>query len=160
MFVLHHAAQPFHMQGISNMNKLQQIETDASATIDCHVAPNDPHVVRFQHAVKVNQDSDARYNLRWNFDFAGVKQGDILMLAARSMLIREQSNWRKAKDRLDADVWQDQTFVVTAMLAEGRKSADPATKVENMFAKMNVQDQKDFIAKHMPAVEKMVKEET
>ena len=128
------------------MNKLTKIETDASATITCKLAKNQPKVVRFEHAVKVDRDTNDRYNLRWNFDFGTVNEEEILKLAARSMLIRKQGEWRKAKDRINADEWQDVTFDVEVMLAEGRKSADPVTKVVNAVAKMSQAEKADLLA--------------
>ena len=128
---------------VLSMNKLQQIKTDASATINCTAMGKE---VNFTHSVKVEQDTKVRYNLNWTFDFATVAQSEILKLAARSMLIRKQGEWRKAKNRLDADVWDEVTFDVESMLAEGRKSADPVTKVVNAVAKMSQAEKADLLA--------------
>ena len=81
-----------------------------------------------------------RYNLRQSFDFTGVTFSEILILATRSLRIDVQGIWRKAKDRMNADVWQDRKWSVRDMLDQTRQKADPAQKVLNAAAKMSKQE--------------------
>ncbi len=117
------------------MNKLQAIPTGEQATLRTTIEGTVAHLV---FSVKENGDNGApRYNLEQSLDFVNVSDAEMIELASKPLRIDIQSTWRKAKDRMDADVWQDRTWNVREMLDQTRQKADPAQKVLNAAAKMS-----------------------
>lgn len=96
------------------------------------------------HTVKADRDSEVRFNLRWVLDFAGVKPAELMELAARTIIIRKQADWRKAKDR-QADRWQGLSIKVRDVLDETRATADPLTKAATQIDKMSDTEKADLL---------------
>ncbi|MBW8036440.1 MAG: hypothetical protein FVQ79_12655 [Planctomycetes bacterium] len=120
------------------MNKLQPMAADAQATLKTSIEAD---IVTVVFSVKPNGEKDTpRYNLEQHFDFHAVTEEEAWILATRSLRIDVQSMWRKAKDKMNADVWQDRKWSVRDMLDQTRQKADPAQKVLNAAAKMSKQE--------------------
>ena len=98
------------------------------------------------HTVRPNKDDPNRYQLTWTLDFKNCNDEQILELATRSAVIMIQADWRGSANRMDEKVWDNATFDVAAILAEGRKSADPALKAKNALAKLKEMDPEAFAA--------------
>ncbi len=131
------------------MNKLIAIKTDASAIISLNVDETG-NIATVQHSVKVDKlPKTPRFNLTWTFDFTKVGRKTLVELAVRSqaVLIKKQGTWRSAKNRMDADVWQNAMFEVMDMLAEGRQTATHEEKLAKEFNKMDRAEQLAMIAK-------------
>lgn len=141
-----------HNQKVYEMPKLQPIKEDENASISIAV---DEKAMRatVSHTVKENRASPARYQLKWVFDFSETPMVDVLKLATRTICIKVQADWRKAKDRMDAEKWQDATFKVEQVLAEGRKSADPVTKAKSAVSKLSKAEREALIAELLAANE-------
>ena len=100
------------------MKKLKPMAADEQATLHTTVT-GDKVSVTF--SVKPNgEKGTARYNLIQVFDFAHVSQTELYVLATRSLRIDVQATWRKASDKMDADIWQDRKWSVRAMLDQTR----------------------------------------
>ena len=89
-------------------------------------------------SVKPNGEKGSpRYNLTQHFDFTSVTVAEVLLLAVKPLRIDVQSVWRSAKDKMDADVWQDRKWSVRAMLDQTRQKADPTAKVLKVAESMS-----------------------
>ena len=120
------------------MKKLQPMAVDEQATLKSYIEDETVYVT---FSVKPDGEKGTpRYNLSQSFDFANVTHDELVALAVRSLRIDVQATWRKAKDKMDADVWQDRKWSVRAMLDQTRQKADPAQKVLNAAAKMSKQE--------------------
>jgi len=135
------------------MNKLQPMAADEQATLKTEAKS---HLVTVTFSVKPNgEKGTARYNLTQVFDFEGVKNEEVLILAVRSLRIDVQSTWRKAKDKMNADVWQDRKWSVRDMLDQTRQKADPVTKAVSNDHKMTAAERKA----HLELLTAMVEED-
>ena len=103
-------------------------------------------VVTVVHTVKPSDDSQSRYELTWKFDFADLSEDQLCELAVKPMLIRKQADWRKANNRMDGKVWDNQTFSVKEILENVRQAADPVTKAANTAKKMTAEQRKALLA--------------
>ena len=120
------------------MKKLQPMAADEQATLKTSIKAD---IATVTFSVKPNgEKGTARYNLTQRFDFYAVLPEEMIELAVRSLRIDVQATWRKAKDKMDADVWQDRKWVVRAMLDQTRQKADPTTKVLREAVKMSKQE--------------------
>ncbi len=109
------------------MKKMQLIGADEQATLNTSIAGKIATVV---FSVKPNGEKGTpRYNLTQTFDFANVSEAELIGLAVKPLRIDVQSIWRSAKDKMDADVWQDRKWSVRDMLDQTRQKADPTVKV-------------------------------
>ncbi len=109
------------------MTKLQPIGATDQATLNTSIEGRIATVV---FSVKPNGEKGTpRYNLTQTFDFENVSEGELIALAVKPLRIDVQSIWRSAKDRMDADVWQDRKWSVRSMLDQTRQKADPTVKV-------------------------------
>lgn len=116
------------------MKKLSPIPTDEQATLKTTVEGN---MVLILFSVKPNGDKGtARYNLEQMLDFEGVSQAELLEIASKPLRIDIQAEWRGAKDRMDAEVWQGRTWKVRDMLDGSRKKATKAQKASNAVSKL------------------------
>jgi hypothetical protein len=104
------------------------------------------HQVLVSHTVKESQADDVRFQLGWTFDFSKTSREDVLKLATRTICIKKQAEWRKAKNRMDAKIWDNVTFMVDEVLAEGRKSADPVTRAKGALSKLTKAERAVLIA--------------
>lgn len=133
------------------MNKLQAIPVGEQATLK---ATSTDTGVEVTFSVKENGEKGTpRYNLTWQFDFEGVTAQEVGILAARSLRIDGQATWRKAKDKMDADVWQDRKWSVRAMLDQTRQKGDLVTASARVAAKMTAAERKTHLANLMALVE-------
>lgn len=121
---------------------IKQIGKDETAKRDFVV---NGKMVAVTHTVRPNRETDNRYNLTWNVDFAGVTDAEVLELAARTIVIRLQHEWRQAKNKMDEKVWQNATFKVRAVLDESRKTADPLTKAEGLIGKLSAAEKAQLL---------------
>lgn len=127
------------------MNKLQAIPAGEQATLNTTTS-GVGKVVDVTFSVKENGEKGTpRYNLTWQFDFEDVTPGELAKLATRSLRIDGQATWRKAKDRMDADVWQDRKWSVRAMLDQTRQKADPVSKATKGAANMSAAERKEHL---------------
>ncbi len=134
------------------MKKLQPIPTGEQATLSTTIEADQTATVVF--SVKENSEKGTpRYNLTWTFDFNGVKPAELITLATRSLRIDGQATWRKAKDRMNADVWQDKKWSVRAMLDQTRQKGDPVQKGAKDAAKMTPAERKAHLATLMAMIE-------
>ena len=109
------------------MTKLQPIAADVQATLNTSIEGKIATVV---FSVKPNGEKGTpRYNLTQTFDFENVTESELIALAVKPLRIDVQSVWRSAKDKMDADVWQDRKWSVRDMLDQTRQKADPTVKV-------------------------------
>lgn len=132
------------------MKKLQAIPANEQAELLTNVEGETVHV---KFTVKENGDKGKpRYNLIWHFDFAEVKIEELRKLATRSLRIDGQAAWRKAKDRMDADVWQGRKWSVRAMLNQTRQKANPVARAEKDAAKMSPAERKVHVATIMAMI--------
>ena len=97
-------------------------------------------IVAFNHTVKPDEESPVRYQLHWRLDFSDLPMEDLLKLAARTVRIRLQQDWRKAKDKMDESKWDNRTFNVKAVLASTRQAASPLEKSEALVQKMSAEE--------------------
>ena len=135
------------------MNKLQPMAADEQATLKTVI---EGEIATVTFSVKPNgEKGTARYNLSQSFDFAGVSLEEIIGLATRSLRIDVQSMWRKAKNRMDAGVWQDKKWFVRDMLDQTRQKADPVTKAVSNDHKMTAKERKA----HLELLTAMVQED-
>ncbi len=117
------------------MTKLQAISTGEQATLRTTIEGKVAHLV---FSVKENGDNGApRYNLEQDLDFTGVSEAELIELASKPLRIDIQSTWRKAKDRMDSDIWQGRVWRVRDMLDQTRQKADPTAKVLKAAEKMS-----------------------
>lgn len=116
---------------------IKAITKDETARRDFKV---DGKRVKVVHTVRPDRDSDNRFNLTWTLDFGKVSDADVLELAARTITIRLQADWRKAKNKMDEKVWDHTGFDVAAILAEARQTADPLTKATRQIEKMSADE--------------------
>jgi hypothetical protein len=86
-----------------------------------------------------------QYNLQWKFDFSTCTPEEVLRLAARSIVIAKQGEWRKDKEQTNAERWHEVMFNVHDMLAEGRKTADPFTRAKGAAAKLSKAEREALI---------------
>ncbi len=122
------------------MNKLQPIAADVQATLKTTIDTDieGAELAHVTFSVKPNGEKGTpRYNLTQTFDFSHVTRKEIIELAVKPLRIDVQSIWRGAKDKMDADVWQDRAWKVRDMLDQTRQKADPATKVLKVAAGMS-----------------------
>ena len=126
------------------MNKLIALKVEDVAV---RSITKDGDIVTCVHTVKTDKVSTERFNLTWRFDFTGIPHDDVVMFAARAMLIKKQGKWRAAKDQNNSKVWDDLTISVSDMLTEGRKSASKEEKVSREFAKMSADEKVAMLAK-------------
>ena len=127
----------------TEMNKLQPMAANTQATLRTF---GKGETVEVTFTVKENGEKDtARYNLVWSFDFANVTADEVRKLATRSLRIDGQSTWRKARNKMDADIWQDKKWSVRAMLDQTKQKADPTQKVLNAAAKMTKAERRVLI---------------
>ncbi len=137
----------------SKMNKLQPMTVDEQATLKTSVFDN---IATVTFSVKPDgEKGTARYNLTQSFDFAGVSDEEMIGLAVRPLRIDVQAMWRKAKDRMNADVWQDRKWSVRDMLDQTRQKADPVTKAEKNDKAMTAKERKA----HLELLTAMVQED-
>ena len=109
------------------MKKLQSMAADEQASLHTTVTGDQVSVT---YSVKPNGEKGSpRYNLTNVFDFTGVSQSELYVLATRSLRIDVQAIWRKASDKMNSDVWQDRKFSVRSMLDQTRQKADPVAQV-------------------------------
>ncbi len=109
------------------MKKLQPIAADVQATLKTTIKGG---MASTTFSVKPNGEKGTpRYNLTQVFDFSNVTEAELIALAVKPLRIDVQSIWRSAKDKMDADVWQDRKWSVRAMLDQTRQKADPTVKV-------------------------------
>ena len=117
------------------MNKLQPIPSGEQATLFTTIKGKIAAVV---FSVKPNGEKGTpRYNLTQTFDFENVSEAELIALAVKPLRIDVQSIWRSAKDKMDADVWQDRKWSVRAMLDQTRQKADPTAKVLKVAESMS-----------------------
>ena len=122
------------------MNKLQPMAADEQATLKTSI---DGEIATVTFSVKPNGDTGApRYNLTQVFNFAGVSPEEMVALAVRPLRIDVQGVWRKAKDRMDADVWQGRKWSVRDMLDQTRQKADPVNKAVKNDTAMTAAERK------------------
>lgn len=117
------------------MRKLDKTET-ASRSI---VADAESNTVTVSHTVKPDANSDVRYQLEWTLNFADVTQAELLEMAARTMTIRKQAEWRKASNQMDENAWSNGvTISIREMLdAERSNAADPLAKAKAALSKLD-----------------------
>ena len=127
---------------MTSKQKLKAIPKGEQATLRTTVQGEKVTTV---HTVKPNGESQDRFNLTWTFDFSKVTKEELQKLAERTLRIKMQSNWRKAKDRMDAEIWDNRTFSVREILDTGRKSADPVEKVTNLVEKMSPEEKRALL---------------
>lgn len=128
------------------MKKLQPMPAGEQATLLTGIEGEIAHV---QFTVKENGNKGtARYNLIWHFDFANVAAEEILRLAVRSLRIDGQAAWRSAKDRMNADVWQDKTWSVRDMLDQTRQKASPEASAEKAINRLSKAERDALFAKY------------
>lgn len=96
--------------------------------------------VEVVHTVRPDQDDPNRYELVWRFNFENVTPAELLKLATKTILIICQRDWRKAKNRMDENVWDNRTFNVRDVLDEARKTADPAQRARSAASKLGRED--------------------
>ena len=99
------------------------------------------------HTVKEDRDTDVRTELTWTFDFSKCSQEQILELAERSIRIRKQADWRKAKDKSDATKWDKVTFDVAAELSE-RRTADPMQRAAKALEGLSPDQVAELLAQY------------
>ncbi len=127
------------------MKKLQPIPTGEQAILWTTI--RDDGIASLIFSVKENgEPGGPRYNLKQYLDFSGVTEKELLELASKPLRIDIQATWRAAKDRMDADVWQDKKWSVRAMLDRTRQKADPVTKATKNAAKMTAAERKVHLA--------------
>lgn len=116
------------------MAKITPISVTEPATKSYKVVDGKVSVI---HTVKPDNSSRDRYNLKWKFDFAGVSQNEIKLIAARTLTIRKQGEWRAAKNRMDGAIWNDCTFSVREILDGARRAKAPVEKIEDLLPKLS-----------------------
>lgn len=121
---------------------IKKLTKDDKATINMKV---DGKVVHVDHTVKTERDSPVRYQLHWALDFSNVKPEDILELAARTITIKLQADWRKSKNQLDEKSWDKVTFDVAGVLADSRRTVDPLTKAANAVQKLSADEKAELL---------------
>ena len=127
------------------MKKLQPMAADEQAVLKTTVE-DDLATVTF--SVKENGEKGTpRYNLTWHFDFVNVNGAELEALAIRSLRIDGQATWRKAKDKMNADVWQDRKWSVRAMLDQTRQKKSDADKAEDALGKLTQAERDAIFAK-------------
>lgn len=129
------------------MNKLQPMDADEQATLMTAIEVD---VATVTFSVKPNGEKGTpRYNLTQIFGFQGVSPEEMIGLATRSLRIDVQATWRKAKDKMDADVWQNRVWSVRAMLDQARQKASPAVSAEKALDKLTKAEREELFAKYM-----------
>ncbi len=144
------------------MNKIKPMAADEQAvlrtevsshetlehTLDFLGSPLEDMTVKVVFSVKPDGEKGTpRYNLRQVFDFADVTFREILVLAVRSLRIDVQATWRKASDKMNADVWQDRKWSVRAMLDQTRQKKSDADKAEDALGKLTQAERDAIFAK-------------
>ncbi len=130
------------------MNKLQAIGADEQATLSTTIDTDieGAELAHVTFSVKPNGEKGTpRYNLTQTFDFSHVTRKEIIELAVKPLRIDVQSIWRSAKDKMDADVWQDRKWQVRAMLDQTRQKADPISKAAKGAAAMSAAERKEHL---------------
>lgn len=94
----------------------------------------------------VKENADAlRANLTWTYDFSGVSEQEIQDMALSSVHIPMQEKWRKAKDRMDADLYQNRTIKVRDLVDKKRQPSDPKAKASGLLAKLPEAERKALL---------------
>lgn len=119
--------------GVERMRKLTQDEASNK------VSSVEGKVFTVQHTVKPDNDSPAKFELLWRFDFEGVTDEEVLLLAGKALTINKQRDWRVAKNQMDEEVWHDVTFRVRDMLDGARRKADPIAKARKLLDGMTAE---------------------
>ncbi len=128
------------------MKKMQPIPAGEQATLKTTIEGEIATVI---FTVKPNHDPGApRFNLTQVFNFEDISREELIGLAVRPLRIDVQSVWRSAKDRMDADVWQDRTWNVRAMLDQTRQKADPTTTAERAIKKLTKAERDELFKKY------------
>ncbi|KKM81573.1 hypothetical protein LCGC14_1328340 [marine sediment metagenome] len=131
--------------GDCTMNKLQPIPSSEQATLKTTIKGG---VASVTFSVKPNGEKGTpRYNLTQIFDFSNVSEAELIALAVKPLRIDVQSVWRSAKDKMDADVWQDRKWSVRAMLDQTRQKADPVLKAFKLAEGMTKAEREEYIKK-------------
>ena len=112
------------------------------------VANADNNTVVCIHTVKPDEKFQTRYELKWTLDFVDVTPAEMLELAGRTVLIKQQQVWRKmsAKDRINPEKVDNITYKVRDILDNTRSAATPVQKARNAFNKMPAADRKELLA--------------
>ena len=116
-----------------------------NASLSCKIN-EEAKTVTTTHTVKEDKETDVRTELTWTFDFSKCTVAQLLTLAERSIRIRKQADWRRAKDKKDATKWHNVTFDVAAELEESRKTVDPVTKAERALAALSPEQREAILA--------------
>lgn len=123
------------------MTKLKKIADDATTSVNTTVKGK---IATVSHTVKENKDSPERYGLVWNFDFSKCTEEQIIGLAATTVRIMKQGDWRRDAKRMDAEKWHDVTFDVAAEITGRRKSTSSAEKVAKQAAKLSYAEKEEL----------------
>lgn len=94
--------------------------------------------LHLSHTVQVSKDSPRIQLEHWTFDFEDVPMEELQKLAAKTVKIFLQRQWRNSKDRMKADVWDNRVFKITDVVKEmgARTTADPLTAAERALDKL------------------------
>ncbi|KKM26966.1 hypothetical protein LCGC14_1579520 [marine sediment metagenome] len=124
------------------------------------VANADNNTVVCIHTVKPDEKFQTRYELKWTLDFVDVDDAEMLELAGRTVLIKQQQVWRKmsAKDRINPEKVDNITYKVRDILDNTRAKQTPVQKASNAVKKMSAADRKELMAE-LKAIEKAEKDE-
>ncbi len=140
------------------MKKMQPIGADEQATLNTSIEGlkdgkidrliSTKAIATVVFSVKPNGDKGTpRYNLRQTFDFENVSEEELITLAVKPLRIDVQGVWRNAKDKMDADVWQDREWSVRDMLDQTRQKGDPVKKGLKLAENMTKAEREDYIKK-------------
>lgn len=129
------------------MKKLQPIPADAPAVLRRDVDDEENASVIF--SVKEKKGiGEPRYNLKWFYDFHEVSRNELIALALKPLVIDGQGEWRTAKDKMDADVWQDRKWSVRAILDETPRKKSEAEKADAAIGKLTKVERDLLFAKY------------
>ncbi len=94
--------------------------------------------------VKENEDA-LRANLSWTYDFTGVTDQEMRDLALSNVHIPLQEKWRKAEDRMNADLYQNRIISVRKIVDGKRQPSDPKAKASGLLAKLPEAERKALL---------------
>lgn len=121
---------------------MRTIPKGEKATINMSVDLGDDDtpkkLVTMTFTAREDKHQDTRTEMTWIMDFGDCSMTELLLEAAKSTKISYVPNWREAKDRMDAEVWDNRTInVKTDILDAGKTPRDPVKATSSLLNKLS-----------------------
>lgn len=124
------------------MNKIKAMAADEQAVLRMSI---EGKIVTMIFSVKEKM-GEPSCNLTWHVDFEGSTTEQIMLEAARAFKIDKALEWRSAKDKMNADVWQGRAFNFAEEKAKGPHKKTDIEKADADAKKLTPAERKRHLA--------------